>query len=82
VRPIHLGFCVDGVYASAVASFDEPDDVHTLAFGIALVGIFGVAFGGFAALASAPVAVPLPCGRGVVCCGGFWALTQRRSWSI
>jgi len=65
-----------------VASFDEPDDVHTLVFGAILVGIFGLALGGLAALAAAPITIPLPCGDRAVCRGWLWASAQRRAWSF
>ena len=65
-----------------MAPFDEPDDVHTLVYGAILVGIFGLAPGGFAAVAAAPITIPLPCGGGAVCCGWLWASSQGCAWSV
>jgi hypothetical protein len=79
--PILVGFGAFSVYGSAVAPFDEPDDVHTLVYGALLVGIFGLAPSGFAVVVAAPITIPFPCGGGAIGGGWLWASSQGCAWT-
>ena len=79
--PILVGFGAFSVYGSAVAPFDEPADVHTLVYGILLVGIFGLAPSGFAVVVAAPFTISFPCGGGAICGGWLWASSQGCAWT-